>query len=131
MPQLVRAFPLRRPVEELEQFARALAERRAEADAFYRGFGISRETWHVQHTPDGPWVIGVTEIANPTEAAPRYAGSTTGFDTWFKDTIRHLTGIDPEQSPLGPPTTQVFEWSERGAPTILLGVGQPSGVRGG
>jgi hypothetical protein len=120
MPQLVRAFPLRRPVEELQEFARALAGRRAEADAFYRGFGIARESWHVQHTPSGPWVIGVTEIADPGEAAPRYAGSTTGFDTWFKEQVRHLTGIDPDAAPLGPPTTQVFDWSDQAAPTVQL-----------
>jgi hypothetical protein len=66
-------------------------------------------------------VIGVTEIANPTEAAPRYAGSTTDFDTWFKASIRHLTGVDPDSAPLGPPTTQVFEWSSFAAPTIQLG----------
>lgn len=119
MPLLVRAFPLRRPIEELQQFAQELAARRAETDAFYRGFGVSRETWHVQQTPAGPWIIGVTEIADAAEAASRYAASTTAFDAWFKRSIMHLSGVDPDQQPLGPPTAQVFEWAARGDATTL------------
>ena len=120
MPTLVRAFPLRRSIEELQQFAQTLAARRAEADAFYRGFGVRRESWHVQETPFGPWVIGVTEIDDPVHSGTRYAASSAEFDTWFKGSIQHLSGIDPDVAPLGPPTQQVFEWTAQGEVSTLV-----------
>jgi hypothetical protein len=34
---------------------------------------------------------------------------THAFDTWFKAQVKLLTGVDPEQAPLGPPTTYIFD----------------------
>jgi hypothetical protein len=112
MSLLVRAFPLVCPIDEVRQFASALAERKAETDAFYRNLGVTHESWHVQETPSGPWVIGVTKVGDQAEAAPRYAASAASFDVWFKSQVRRLCGVDPDQQPLGPPTTQVFVWSD-------------------
>jgi hypothetical protein len=112
MSLIVRAFPLRAAVEEVKAFAAALAARKAETDAFYRQFGVSHESWHLQHTSRGPWLISVTKAENPTEAAPRYARSALGFDTWFKREVLRLSGVDPDQEPLGPPTALVFSWSD-------------------
>ena len=113
MPVLVRAFPIRKPVADLHAFATALAnERHEDATAFYRQLGVSHESWHLQQTPSGPWVLGVTVVDNPTAAGPRYAASSAEFDRWFKDQVKYLSGVDPEREPLGPPTTQVFAWSD-------------------
>jgi hypothetical protein len=113
MPVLVRAFPICRPVADLHAFAAALThDRHEEATAFYRQLGVSHESWHLQQTPGGPWVLGITVLDNPSDAAPRYATSTAEFDRWFKEQVRYLSGVDPEQAPLGPPTTQVFAWSD-------------------
>ncbi len=112
MPLLPRAFPLRRPVEELRAFAAALCgERSADANQFYRHYGVSHESWHVQKTPTGPWVIAVTVVDNPEEAASRYASASEEFHAWFKAQVLSLTGVDPHTTPLGPPTTRVFVWS--------------------
>jgi hypothetical protein len=35
------------------------------------------------------------------------------FDTWFKAQILRITGVDPSKTPLGPPTAQVFSWSDK------------------
>jgi hypothetical protein len=116
MPLVVRAFPLRASIAELEAFAAELAgTRAADAEQFYRHYGVDHESWHVQQTPDGPWVIAVTSLANPTEAAPRYADAREEFHAWFKDRVLALTGVDPNKTPLGPPTTQVFSWSSLAA----------------
>ena len=112
MPLIVRAYPLRASVEEVKAFGAALAVRQAETDEFYRQFGVSHESWHVQQTPDGPWLISVTKLENPTEAAPRYAESSSNFDSWFKREVLRLSGVNPDKEPLGPPTTQVFSWSD-------------------
>lgn len=112
MPLVVRAFPLRRPVSEVEEFADALmGPKRSETDAFYKQYGVAHESWHLQATDYGTWVIGVTWVESPDDAAPRYAAASEEFHTWFKDSIVHLTGVDPNVSPLGPPTRQLFSWS--------------------
>jgi hypothetical protein len=112
MPLVVRAFPLRSSIPELQAFAAELTgNRMADADQFYRHYGVEHESWHIQQTPNGPWVIAVTSLANPSEAAPRYANATEEFHAWFKAQVLSLTGVDPSKTPLGPPTTQVFSWS--------------------
>ena len=112
MPMVVRGFPLQRSISDLQAFASELTgARAADADQFYRHYGVDYESWHVQETPSGPWVIAVTSLADPSEAAPRYADAREEFHLWFKDQVLSLTGVDPNKTPLGPPTTQVFCWS--------------------
>jgi hypothetical protein len=111
MSLVVRAFPLRGSVSDLEAFASELSGARAsDAEQFYRHYGVDHESWHVQQTTQGPWVIAVTALANPTEAANRYANATEEFHVWFKNEVLRLTGVDPNKTPLGPPTREVFSW---------------------
>jgi hypothetical protein len=113
MALVVRAFPLRESPSALEAFAAALnGERSAEASQFYRHYGVARESWHLQQTPHGPWVIAVSDIRDPNEAAPRYAEATADFHVWFKTQVKSLSGVDPNKAPLGPPTREVFSWSD-------------------
>ena len=118
MPLVVRAFPLRGSLTDLYQFAAELKGRRAgDAARFYRHYGVERESWHLQHTAAGPWVIAVTELADPVEAAPRFADATEAFHLWFKSQVEALTGIDPNIAPLGPPTKEVFAWTNHASTT--------------
>ena len=112
MPLVVRAFPvLPGKEEDIRRLAAEMAgPRRQEAEQFYRSFGILRESWHYQETPHGPLVIGVTEVGEePGVRAREYADSIRPFDSWFKEQIRNLTGIDPSIQPLGPPTEVIFD----------------------
>jgi len=96
MPLVVRAFPLRGSRTQLNAFAAALrGERASEAAQFYRHYGLTFESWHLQDTPQGPWVIAVSQIENPEEAGARYAQATADFHTWFKAQVLSLTGVDP------------------------------------
>jgi hypothetical protein len=113
MPQVVRAFPLRSSLAALKSFASQLTgQRSVEAAEFYRHYGVTRESWHLQDTPAGLWVIAITELRDPDEAAPRYANATAEFHVWFKSQVLSLTGVDPNTTPLGPPTTEIFSWSD-------------------
>ena len=58
------------------------------------------------------WRRGVTMADDPDEAAPRFAGASEAFHSWFKDQILELSGVDPSRQPLGPPTKEVFSWSD-------------------
>ena len=113
MQLLVRAFPV---LPGREQQMRAFADvvrtsRAAEAADFYRRMGVARESWHLQQTPHGSWVVAVTQIPDkPIEQAGQdYAASPHVFDTWFKQQVVALTGINPETSPLGPATVCIFD----------------------
>ena len=111
MPLIVRAFPvLPGKEEDIRKLAAELTgARREEAQEFYRHFGVVRESWHYQETPNGPMVIGVTDVEEPDARAQEYAESSRPFDRWFKDQVKNLTGIDPDIQPLGPPTEVIFD----------------------
>jgi hypothetical protein len=113
MPVVVRAFPLRRPQSEFDAFVQQMeGARRAEATAFYRQHGIDHESWHLQQTEQGAWVIVVSMVRDPAGAAPRYAQANDAFSGWFKGRVLELSGVDPNVAPLGPPTKEVYRWSD-------------------
>src|SRR5262245_54100622 len=112
MHLIVRAFPIAPGQEETTRSLAAtiLGSRRAEAEDFYRRFGIKSESWHMQNTGHGTWVIAVTEIGGPPEEAGKaFAASQAGFERWFKDQVKLCTGIDQDAQPLGPPTETIFD----------------------
>ena len=108
---LVRAFPLIRPVAELETFLAAMKAKSADVARFYGQYGVSQEIAYLQDLDPGKKIlIVVTVLSDAQEAAPRYAAASEGFHAWFKQQILYLTGVDPNVAPLGPPTTEVFNW---------------------
>ncbi|HXT20593.1 MAG TPA: hypothetical protein VN923_07580 [Thermoanaerobaculia bacterium] len=113
MDLVVRAFPIIPGKEEqLRTLAREMQTRRAaDARAFFDRFGVARESWHVQQTPYGTWIIGVTQITGMPipVAAEEYSRSERPFDRWFKNQVHELSGINPDEQPLGPPTECIFD----------------------
>ena len=117
MSMLVRAFPLTGSIPDFDAFVAELRDvRKAEADAFYAAYGIAHESWHLQQTDHGPWVIVVTLARNPADAAPKYATASDAFASWFKGRVHTLSGVDPTVAPLGPPTREVYSWT--GSPEV-------------
>ncbi|WAS99303.1 hypothetical protein [Nannocystis punicea] len=113
MQYVVRMTPLRRSIGDLLAFVAALrGPRRAETGAFFRRYGVRHESWHLQDTPDGLVVLVVTRIDAPAPAADAYAASKDDFELWFKSRVLDLSGNDPNEAPLGPPTLEVFAWDD-------------------
>jgi hypothetical protein len=113
MPMVVRAFPVHPGKEEdVRCLAMEIAgPRREEASEFYRRFGVEHESWHLQQTDHGPWVIAITEISgHPEKTGAAYAASELPFEAWFKKEVLRITGIDPAREPLGPPTETLLDW---------------------
>jgi len=111
MSYVVRAYPVIRPVEELQEFISALSgSRSAETDKFYRKYGVSHESAYLQETAQGPILIVVTLIADEQTASSQFQAASEEFHAWFKAQLLHLTGVDPNLTPLGPSTTEVFSW---------------------
>ena len=117
MAMIVRAFPvLPGKEDEIRALAKEMAGARSkEASEFYGHFDVTHESWHLQNTPHGLWVIGVTEAGDPIEAkAQEYAASNRPFERWFKDRVHQLSGINLDDEPLGPPTETIFEFNGGG-----------------
>lgn len=113
MPLVVRAFPAIKGKDETMKLVEELTQRRSsEVDAFYRRFGVSREAWFWQETPHGALLIVFTEVADLAEAPEAYARAEEPFESWFKQEASRLTGIDLNQTPLGPPSEMVFDWAD-------------------
>ena len=112
MELVVRAFPvLPGKEDEMRQFAHDLQSTRAgDVAAFYASLGIGHESWHVQAHTEGLWVIVITEFAGQpiAAAAHQYAASQETFVRWFKDRVLSVTGVNPDTTPLGPPTDCIF-----------------------
>ena len=113
MERVVRIFPILEGKEaRVRQLAAEMKGARAnDAAQFYRRHGASHESWHLQQTSAGVFLVGVTEVASAAAAGASYARSHESFDRWLKEQIRDITGVDPDSTPLGPPTECILDWS--------------------
>jgi hypothetical protein len=113
MAMIVRAFPV---LAGKEDAARRFAEsvsgaRKQETASFLQGFGVRRESWHLQQTAQGTFIIVVTDVEEPPhEKARAYGASQGAYERWFKDNVRELCGVNADEQPLGPPTETIFSW---------------------
>src|SRR5262245_11205004 len=115
MDRCVRACPLLPAHGEagaFESFIAELKARQAETNAFYQGYGVIRESAHVQSAPHGDLVIVCTDLGDAQAAASSYAAATAPFQAWFKAKILELSGIDSNKQPLGPECRSVFDWQD-------------------
>ena len=110
MALVVRAYPVHSR-EAVGRFIGELQSRAEETKRFYRSFNVKRETWFFQQTEHGPIIIGVTELDDVAKNAEAYKESDDPFATWFKERVAELSGVDPNTTPLGPPSQMVFDSS--------------------
>ncbi|MGZ5178402.1 MAG: hypothetical protein ACXWCW_30120, partial [Burkholderiales bacterium] len=93
MAMIVRAFPV---LAGKEDAARRFAEsvsgpRKQDTASFLQAFGVRRESWHLQQTPQGTFIIVVTDVEEPPhEKARAYGASQGAYERWFKDNVREL-----------------------------------------
>lgn len=118
--RIVRAFPvLPAKRQVLEELIATVRDRAVEMKEFYSRFGVARETWHLQEQDGSAWLIAVTELAPAApgvlEIADRYSASGQAFDRWFKAQVLEISGIDPNEQPLGPTTERVFDSARLGS----------------
>jgi len=111
---IVRAFPLGKNTSrsDLDAFIKELEARSDEVSRWHADHGIRHESWYLQDTEAGPWVIAINEGTEVQQNAQRFAERNSGFEAWFKQRVQELTGVDLDRAPLGPATTPVYEWSQ-------------------
>lgn len=125
MDYVVRAYPLQDgKLDALVSFAQECEARQEETDAFYRRYGVRHESWHIQHSERGTWVIAIAILEDAGGAAPRFAASQEPFDAWFKAQVLELSGVDANRDPLGPPTFEVFRFDTSAAQTVSCAIAE-------
>jgi len=97
--------------EQLFQFAKALSGERAEEYAASQA-SVTQETWFLQETPMGDFLIVHFEAPDPAAVFGALAESTESFDVWFREQAQACSGIDLTQPMSGLPQT-VFTYRKK------------------
>ena len=105
------AFPVLKGKEDLaKKFADEIAgPRKGDFDAMQKKSSVTRETWTLQETPMGSFVLVWFE--GDVEAA--FADMATSDDEiakWMRDRIQELTGVDMAADD-SPPPAVLLDWT--------------------
>ena len=100
---------------QLFQFAKALSSERATEYAAAQQSVVS-ETWYLQSTPMGEFLIVHFEAPDPAAVFKNMAESSEPFDVWFRRQASEITGIDLS-SPIGELPRRLFEYQKAPAAT--------------
>ena len=96
---------------------RALAKevmgpRRREFDESQARQGVTRETWSLQSTPDGDFVLVWFEAPDIDKVFASLAESTDPLDVWFREQVQGITGVDMADTAAAPPPPEVLvDWA--------------------
>jgi hypothetical protein len=106
------AFPiLPGKTEEARKLASELsAGRRAEYEVGLKRTGISRETWSLQVTPVGDFMLVWFEADDVEQVFTTLAVSTEPIDVWFRAQVLAVNGIDLGMPFETAPPEVVGEW---------------------
>ena len=99
------AFPILSGKEQGgRDFAAAcMGKRRKEFEAQLARNGLTRETWALQETPMGSFMLVWFEAPDVEGAFTDLATSGDEFTIWFRDQVKDLTGVDLSAPPESPP----------------------------
>ena len=114
MPVAAMAVPVLPGKEtEAQKFAADLSGQRAAEFAEFAVSGtITRETWHLQQTPDGAMMVVWFEASDPEKAFEHLATASDDFTKWLRGRIQDVSGVDPSEPQEGHvPSETVLDWS--------------------
>ena len=99
------AFPILSGKEQDgRDFAAACTKQRRKGfEAQLARSGLTRETWALQETPMGSFMLVWFEAPDIEKAFTNLATDEDEFTTWFRDQVKDLTGVDLGAPPESPP----------------------------
>ena len=108
------AFPILAGKEDAARaFATAvLSERRAGFEAAQSRGSTTRETWTMQQTPMGSFMLVWFESADIEGAFTDLATSDDEFTVWLRAQIQECTGVDMAAPDDSPPPDLVLDWTK-------------------
>jgi hypothetical protein len=95
MDQVCFALPvLSGKTEATHAFFGALeGERKSAFTTSEQRINITKESWHLQHTPQGDLLLAYIESPDFANALKSFSGSRDKFDQWFKQRLAEVTGV--------------------------------------
>ena len=112
MDQVCFSLPV---LEDKTEDARAFFEeletqRKSDYAASEQRINISKESWYLQHSPQGDLLLAYIESSDFANALGMFSQSQDEFDQWFKRRIAELTGVDLNDPPPGPLSEQLSSY---------------------
>ena len=89
--------------------AETVGARKAAFDALQARSNITRETWAMQETPMGSFMVVWFE-GDVEKAFGDLATDNSEFTTWFRSQVKNLTGVDLTAPPEGPLPAVLLDW---------------------
>jgi hypothetical protein len=89
--------------------AEALGARREGFEAHHARAETIRETWAMQETPMGSFMLVWFE-GDVDKSFADLATNDSEFVTWFRDRVLDVTGFDLGAPPAGPPPAVLVDW---------------------
>jgi hypothetical protein len=89
--------------------AETVGARRAEFDALQARSNITRETWAMQETPMGSFMLVWFE-GDVEKTFADLATDSSDFATWFRAQVQDVTGVDLAAPPAGPLPDVLVDW---------------------
>ena len=104
-------FPIQAGKEEAARAfaAETVGARRDEFDAHCARGDMTRETWTLQETPMGSFMLVWFE-GDVEKAFGDLATNDAEFTTWFRAQVLDVTGVDMSVPPEGPPPAVLVDW---------------------
>jgi hypothetical protein len=104
-------FPIQAGKEEDARAfaAETMGPRRAEFAAHHARAGNVRETWALQETPMGSFLLVWFE-GDVEKAFADHATNDSEFEAWFRGRVLDVTGFDLSAPPEGPPPEVLVDW---------------------
>src|SRR3954469_17409668 len=81
--------------------AETIGPRRKDFEALQARSNVTRETWALQETPMGSFMVAWFE-GDVESAFGDLAADQGEFATWFRGQVLEITGVDMSQPPEGP-----------------------------
>ena len=98
--------------QEGRDFAAAcMGERRQGFEAQAARTGLDRETWALQETPMGSFMLVWFEAPDVEKSFTELATSDNEFTIWFCGKVKDATGVDLGAPPAGPLPDVLVDWT--------------------
>jgi hypothetical protein len=98
--------------EEARAFAaETVGARRAGYEAHLARGGITRETWALQETPMGSFMVVWFESGDVEKTFAVLATDDDEFTVWFRGRVLDVCGVDLAAPPEGPPPAVLVDWT--------------------
>jgi hypothetical protein len=109
MPEVMFALPiLPGKTQAARDMYKVMEGKRKELDAVSVRHGVKKETWFIQSSPQGDFMLGYLEVDDLQKAFMSFATDQDPVVVWSREKLKEVTGVDFAQPQQAPPPQQVW-----------------------